>query len=199
MTFGIPITENVFPVSPEGIPTTDNHTMWLEQRAKSNYPPVNVVIPRPHDVLLGRDRTAQVHGGNVKYRQLLEENAERYNSASKTDKTAVAMDIVDKVKGSGGRFLKHENGVWEDVDDRTARVKVTMAFRSKRRTAAMKASSSPPLTLSAAPAPELFGEKRLLQDLLGFGFFQNNDSDNNNKRFKDSSDDASSGGESSVL
>ena len=90
-------------------------------------------MPGPYDVLFGREKMAQEHSGNFRYLRILEEHRDWYDSAPKIDKTDVAVAVVEKVKLSGGRFLKTNGADWVEVDDRTARLKVSTAFRSKRR------------------------------------------------------------------
>jgi hypothetical protein len=53
---------------------------------------------------------------------------------SKVQKTRLASKIVDGIHGIGGRFLKSDKTGWIEIDNKTARYKVSMAFRSKRRT-----------------------------------------------------------------
>jgi hypothetical protein len=92
----------------------------------------------PFDVLLGRGRGTQQHGGNQRFQAIINENKVLYNSfQSRDQKTSTTRDIVNLVKTSGeeiGRFLKFDSTSrrWVEVDDEVARVKVAQALRYKR-------------------------------------------------------------------
>jgi hypothetical protein len=92
----------------------------------------------PFDVLLGRGRRTQQHGGNQRFQAIINENKDLYNSfQSRDQKTSATRDIVNLVKSSGreiGRFLKFDSAIrgWVEVDDEVARVKVAQALRYKR-------------------------------------------------------------------
>lgn len=90
------------------------------------------------DVLLGREKVAQGHTGNFRFQYIIEEHWDEYDKSSKAEKTALATRIVNLVK-QDGRFLKfnEEMNGWEEIDDKSARIKVSMAFRSKRRSYAL--------------------------------------------------------------
>ena len=92
------------------------------------------VDPQMNDVLFGRGKPIQERAGNVRFRDILELHRQLYDQGEKYEKTAIATDIVRIVKGEGGRFLKqNDNGRgWVEVDDASARVKVSHAFRTRR-------------------------------------------------------------------
>ena len=98
-----------------------------------------VVVPGPFDVLLGRGRLIQEHLGNLRYRQMIDDLRETYDSVSKLEKTNIAKKIVQVVHASHGRFLQKDEGVgfggffWIEVDDDTAREKVSHSFRNRRQ------------------------------------------------------------------
>jgi hypothetical protein len=59
------------------------------------------------------------------------------------EKTQLARIIVEKIHERGGRFLKQEGAGWVEIDDETARTKVSHTFRNHRiaaRTALKKAA-----------------------------------------------------------
>ena len=65
---------------------------------------------------------------------MIDENRAAYENAKILEKTLIAERIVKDVKNSAGRFLKNDgNGAWIEVDDETARDKISHAFRDKRR------------------------------------------------------------------
>jgi hypothetical protein len=136
LTYGIPM--KYFPHNLDGDPLVDEHREWIQRRRKkeNNIEKSGIeqiILPGPYDVLFGREKMAQEHPGNFRYLRILEEHRDRYDSVPKDDKTDVAVAVVEKVKLSSGRFLKTEGDFWVEVDDRTSRMKVSMAFRSKRR------------------------------------------------------------------
>jgi hypothetical protein len=100
-----------------------------------------IAVPRPIDVLMGRDKLAQSHTGNSLYQLLIDDYRSRYDACeTRIEKTIIASDIVFKVKEDGGRFLLRKKGEtnWSEVDDWVAREKVTNAFRGRRKTASKR-------------------------------------------------------------
>jgi hypothetical protein len=137
LTFGIPM--KVFPVTLEGVTQVERHLEWIQQRRKREESVHDskrkiMVVPGPFDVIMGRDRLAQEHPGNFHYLDTIETHLVMYDAMSKVQKTRLASKIVDGVHQIGGRFLKSDKTGWVKIDDKTARYKVSMAFRSKRRT-----------------------------------------------------------------
>jgi hypothetical protein len=141
LTYGIPM--KVFPHSNlDGEPLVDAHQEWIQQRRNKEKTietsgMERISLPGPYDVLFGREKMAQEHPGNFRYLRILDEHRDRYDSVPKDDKTDVAVAVVEKVKSTSGRFLKTGEAGWVEVDDKTARLKVSMAFRSKRRASQM--------------------------------------------------------------
>jgi hypothetical protein len=92
------------------------------------------VDPQMNDVLFGRGKPIQERPGNVRFREILELHRPQYDKGEKFEKTAITTNIVRIVKGEGGRFLKqNDNGRgWLEVDDASARMKVSHAFRTRR-------------------------------------------------------------------
>jgi vacuolar-type H+-ATPase subunit H len=63
-------------------------------------------------------------------RKLVESKVDLYQVAVFKDKARIAWDVVNEFKACGGRFLKEEpNGLYLEVDDETARKKVSIGFR----------------------------------------------------------------------
>lgn len=86
----------------------------------------------PKDVLSGRGKGAQLHPGNVKYRELVSANKLRYSQCVKSgEKTKLAKAIVAEVREDGGRFLELEErtGVYNDIGDKRAIEKTSQALR----------------------------------------------------------------------
>ena len=103
------------------------------------------MVPNSTDVLLGRGRGCFKHVGNIRYRSLVEERKEKYEKASKKEKTRIAEAVIDLIERRGGRFLKGADGHWMVVDIKTKVQKVAHSFRALR-------SSSSSNTRTVAPA-----------------------------------------------
>ena len=92
-------------------------------------------LPSNNDVLLGKGKPIQEHRGNLKLSLLVDTLVQQYDTKSKSEKTAMAADIVLKVKASKGRFLTKDSGIWIEVSDDMARDKVSHMFRHQRQKA----------------------------------------------------------------
>jgi hypothetical protein len=148
MTFGLPVDS--FPIKHDEYDfSLDNHKDWLSRREKlealdniaSDYKDEWINEPGPLDVLQGRGWKVQVHPGNLRFRNIIAERQEVYDKSLIYDKTVISKEIVQVIKESGGRFLRQDEGHgWKLVDDKVARVKVSAAFRDRR-----KSNSVPPI------------------------------------------------------
>mmetsp|Transcript_7442 Transcript_7442/g.17440 ORF Transcript_7442/g.17440 Transcript_7442/m.17440 type:complete len:239 (-) Transcript_7442:389-1105(-) len=107
-----------------------------------------------YDVLFGRGKGVQCHPGNQRLRHLVEANSNRYEEASRLDKTLIAERILRNVKDASGRFLKFGGYVgrmgWIKVDDDTARGKIAHSFRTHRRSV-LRGSSASVLNMKDPP------------------------------------------------
>ena len=92
------------------------------------------------------------HPGSVEYRKRIEENREVYDNSSKFDKSVMIETILTGVKDSGGRFLQLGPDGYVEVDDETARKRISHSWRNLR--ASKKSSSPNPASL-----------KRIMDDL----------------------------------
>jgi hypothetical protein len=110
----------------------------------SSYPTTNITNPGPHDILCGRGGGTTAHPGNIKFRKLVAAHKLRYLAASKSDKPAVAREVVKEWRSLNppGRFLAkmEENNndssgdqpcVWFDVGDKKAREKASQCLRER--------------------------------------------------------------------
>lgn len=90
-----------------------------------------VICPINKDILLGKGRQIMKHPGNVEMRHLLETVLSRWEEAADNqEKVAVAREVLKSLKASGSRFLaEHPNGWYVEVDDDTARQKISIGFR----------------------------------------------------------------------
>jgi hypothetical protein len=80
--------------------------------------------------LLGRGRPFQEHAGNLKCNYVVVAAMEKYEEASRNDKTNIAKDVIATIKAYGERFLKQSDGVWQVVDDAEALQKISHSFRT---------------------------------------------------------------------
>ncbi|KAL3935386.1 MAG: hypothetical protein SGARI_002997 [Bacillariaceae sp.] len=94
---------------------------------------------------IGRGKGIQAHPGNKRLRELVEANLERYEQASRLEKTLLAETIVRNIKDTSGRFLKLDSGTsgggWSEVNDEIARDKIAHAFRTQRKSLTQRQSS----------------------------------------------------------
>jgi hypothetical protein len=145
-TFGIP--SFAIPLTDEGeVLLESERDRWAKQRRKEEERRSYIVVDRPtepsttvrvgtpgnSDVLLGRGRLFQNHVGNIRFRYLVLQYQERYDEASKQEKTKFAVEIVAMTKKRKGRFLRDDGAGWLEVDDCAAREKVSSCFRSFRK------------------------------------------------------------------
>lgn len=73
--------------------------------------------------------------GNVKYTSEIHSQLPRYNVATlRKEKSAVANDVVQKMKAAGCRFLNERtDGTFVLLTDEEAREKIKTAFRDRRK------------------------------------------------------------------
>jgi hypothetical protein len=93
--------------------------------------------------LSGRGKGIQAHPGNKRLRELVEANLERYERATRLEKTLLAETIVRNIKDTSGRFLKLDSGRgggWSEVNDEIARDKIAHAFRTQRKSQSQRQS-----------------------------------------------------------
>ena len=86
-------------------------------------------------MLLGRGTPFNVHSGNKKLHEILNNHYEEYDRCnSSKDKTMIAEKIVKMVQKKSGRFLKKNDltSTWEEISDVEARAKVSHGFRRIR-------------------------------------------------------------------
>jgi hypothetical protein len=144
MTFGIPT--QLLPINNAGDYNLEHVRLFLESRRaleRSEVPTPTqsatcsngqsrVSVPGPLDVLLGRDKVAQNHRGNLRYLHMIESYMDRYDAAHR-DKKKIAIAVTNAVKNTGGRFLESDGNGWLEVDDEIAIEKAATAFRSRRK------------------------------------------------------------------
>ena len=116
---------------------------------------VRIRNPGPADVLCGRGGGINAHDGNVAFRQLVQDQKERYNLASnKQEKAEISQDIVDHVSNRSGRFLQRDEsqpfstagkntGWWVEIDGIKAIAKTSQALREGAPRIRAKAAKKP--------------------------------------------------------
>ena len=134
----------------------------MSQYQQVNYPgaqgtqlSVRIRNPGPADVLCGRGGGINAHDGNVAFRQLVQDQKERYNLASnKQEKAEISQDIVDHVSNRSGRFLQRDEsqpfstagkntGWWVEIDGIKAIAKTSQALREGAPRIRAKAAKKP--------------------------------------------------------
>eukprot|EP00980_Cylindrotheca_fusiformis_P005723 scaffold1192_cov58-Cylindrotheca_fusiformis.AAC.17 len=89
---------------------------------------------RATDVLLGRGRGFQEHPGNIRFRNVLEDYRDVYDSAPRIQKRRIAIELRQLLAADGVRFLKHADGVrWIESDIKTVEDKIGQFFRTVRK------------------------------------------------------------------
>jgi hypothetical protein len=136
MTFGIPVDK--LPLSDNQELKNQQHLKWiglrrsLESGKAKSFADKAVLLPTHYDVLFGRGKPIQENLGNLWLGLVVESVFSRYDGASRAEKFGISVEIVNKVKGAGGRFLRQVSGIWMEADDDMAREKVSITFRSIR-------------------------------------------------------------------
>lgn len=138
MSFGI-VMMDMLPTTEDGEFPLENHWKWIAQRwqLESMEHQERPILPRPTDVIMGRDWDAQIHPGTIRLREIIAMHRDAYDNAKKLEKTMITREIVQEVKAGGNRFLKSDGaGGYVVVDDSVAREKVSSSFRDRRKKAA---------------------------------------------------------------
>ncbi len=116
--------------------------------------PNHAAYPKREDVLMGRGRPYQTWPGNVHLAGLVMENTDQYIVAAEGgfDKMTIASYLVELIKRrNDGRFLVRTNVDWKEVDDLSARNKVSQLLRAEARS---RRQGIPPPVISAYNAHE---------------------------------------------
>ncbi|KAK1746869.1 hypothetical protein QTG54_002213 [Skeletonema marinoi] len=106
---------------------TNHRSTLSNSNAKSTDAPIT---PTDVDVLFGRGGMTNTH--NTKFREQVRKYVDRYQQTARDEKTIVSTELVNSVKGYGGRFLALDNGSWYEVDDKKAKLKVSQALRERK-------------------------------------------------------------------
>ncbi|KAL3940956.1 MAG: hypothetical protein SGBAC_004609 [Bacillariaceae sp.] len=99
--------------------------------------PNNLILPTTKDVLLGKGRPYQEHPGNIALNDIIDKYRDEYTGCkSRTEKTAMSLNILDTIKNQGGRFLmkkSKDDDLWVVASELKAREKVAHSFRMPRK------------------------------------------------------------------
>lgn len=129
--------------------SSSSSTTKVQLMAHYKIVPEKCLIPGHLDIILGRGQHAKNTPGHLRFKQLLENHQARYESAEKSQKSAVAGLVLNELKSAGCRFLKpRPEGGWVQVSDDAGREKINHAFRNLRNTTSKK------------PAPQTSSRKR---------------------------------------
>jgi hypothetical protein len=135
-TFGI--LPQSLPVSADGELKLENHREWLQMRRVvegelDERKARTIITPSRYDILFGRGCPIRDNPGNLGLLFLVEKKRSVYDAADKQEKTRISLEIVRMLKAKPSRFLKkNASGIWEEVDEDMARLKVSHAFRTMR-------------------------------------------------------------------
>jgi len=202
-TFGIPVDHLPDNFGRSSKQTLKNHLRWCDMlQARDNATndgydfeatPV-VEYPRLEDCLFGKGRLIMKHPGNVGMRNILEREAHLWETATNQEKARVARKVVSEIKKGGGRFLKeHPDGWYVEVDDETARQKVSIGFRDLMKRKRTREESEKRLReLQGAPQEEsAVSSQAQVLDSDTYGFLLNSSEQFAPKRRRLSSNDES--------
>jgi len=91
------------------------------------------------DIFLGQNPMLRNRPGNVRFRELVKRNYDKYYSSERSQKIEkMTNDIIRLIGGYGGRFLKlvakkTDEPLWEEVRGLEARRKVSSSFRDLKK------------------------------------------------------------------
>jgi hypothetical protein len=91
---------------------------------------------------------------------MIEQNLDRYDATPKHLKMPIALEILNGIHDLGGRFLAPCEMGWKEIDEVTAREKVSSCFRSFRKVKGCERKIAPAASLHVpkrqAEFPEIF-------------------------------------------
>jgi len=91
------------------------------------------ITPQANDVLWGRGKESFNHPGNSTFRDLVKQHRAPYQATNLRSKKSIFItNILETIKGAGGRFLKEVGDSWAETSEDEAYTKVSHALRSSR-------------------------------------------------------------------
>lgn len=137
-SYGIPV--DLTPITDSGNIKTTHLKQWLRLRKiiEVGMTPdgiktdkVSIIeCPRSNDVIFRPGTSMLCHPGNVVFRGLIEAKQNR-TTVKRAEKEEVALEIIQEVKDTGGRFLMWDNGGWWSVleDENLISTKIAISYR----------------------------------------------------------------------
>jgi hypothetical protein len=99
-----------------------------EQEGRSK----EISVLGPMDIVMGRRRHPKSSLGYLRFRNVLDARFERYNAASKSEKTVIVDDIVKELRATGCRFVRGTPHGFVEEYNEVARDKVSHTLRNLR-------------------------------------------------------------------
>lgn len=138
MSHGIPV--KVLPINMmDGAGLKRKHQIqWMkmrkQQEADESGVAARIVVASNLDVLFGRGKKYREHPGNILMVDVLDRYIPEYQEAGIKEKSLIIAKVTRVVVNGGARFLKLDDVVWKEVDEKLAREKVSHSFRTRIRT-----------------------------------------------------------------
>jgi hypothetical protein len=106
------------------------------------------------DILCGKDKTYSKHEGNMRFRRLIQDYVQPYQSATtKQQKMTITKEIVTQLETEySARFLKMvdiHSGEWQEISTQNARDKTSHALRFAAGKSARRPSAASSISYSA--------------------------------------------------
>ncbi|CAJ1936553.1 unnamed protein product [Cylindrotheca closterium] len=93
-----------------------------------------LVKPTEMDVLFGKGYRLQLHPGNVRFREFLQQHRGEYESTPRQNRRDIAIKLTQMLRNSGVRFLqKAGSDEWVESDSEHAETKIAQFFRELRK------------------------------------------------------------------
>lgn len=95
----------------------------------------SIKAPNANDVIFGRGNAANHHPGNIRLRELIAVNKDKYDGAPNDQKQALISAVIEHIESQNppGRYLMKCNGVWHRADEVKQRRKTAQAFRDSQK------------------------------------------------------------------
>ncbi|VEU40843.1 unnamed protein product [Pseudo-nitzschia multistriata] len=137
--YGIPV--ELIPLTDTGNIKTTYLKQWIKLRRMievvkmtgGNNDDSSSIIecPGSNDVIFRSGTSMSCHGGNVRFRCMIESKHEIPSIVSQTTQAELAEQLIEEIESLGGRFLEWDNrGYWREIDDRLRiHTKVALSIR----------------------------------------------------------------------
>jgi hypothetical protein len=109
--------------------TCFSHPAALHDKKKMN----DVGALQSLDIVCGRGAPKNFHYGNQVFLELVKQYQTKYFCAKRSDKSVIALKLLDIIKARGGRFVRRQKAAgrfcWEPISDKSAYERVCQALR----------------------------------------------------------------------